>query len=441
MTVVPDEAVPWSGARGPGTGARVAYLVSHYPTLSHAFIEREVAALRDLGAEVQTWSVRPSRPQDQLSGNARAEAARTRTLLGRRPLEYLTAHVSAAIRAPGGWTRALRSAATAGPGGARSRLWQFFYLTEAAVLLADLRRAGLDHVHVHFANNGADVARLAVALAGTGPRARRLSWTFSMHGPTEFADPVGHDLADKLRSAAAVACISEFCREELLALVDPHERAVIRDRTALVRMGVDSDRYPPGGRARLGRRGPLHLLFVGRLVSEKGPELLVQAAAGLRGRGVDVQVSIVGEGPLGERLTADVARLGLGDHVHLLGARGQDDLPELYARADVFCLPSFAEGVPAVLMEAMSTELPVVTTRIAGIPELVQDRESGLLCEPGDVEGLEAAIVELAASPELRLRMGQRGRERVLQEFGTHRNAERLLVSWERAGAQVGSRA
>jgi colanic acid/amylovoran biosynthesis glycosyltransferase len=412
----------------------VAFLVSAYPALSHAFIEREVVALRAAGVQVETFTVRGPDADAALSAVSRAEAERTTALLGQPPAAYAGALLELVRTRPTALLRGLATAWTSGPRTARAKLWQHFYLVEAALLVQHLRRRGVRHVHVHFANNGADVARLAVALgravdgAGAGWR-----WTFSMHGPTEFTDPVGHDLAAKVRSADAVACISDYCRDELGALVGAGET----DHLGLVRMGVDVTRFAPAAERRAARApGPLRLLFVGRLVPEKGPSDLLAAVARLRAAGRDLDVVVVGNGPLREQLAAEVAAQGLQDVVRLLGPVGQDDLPAWYEWADVFCLPSYAEGVPVVLMEAMATQLPVVTTRIAGIPELVRDGDTGLLVEPGRPELVAAAVERLAAAPAERAELGRRARRRIVEEFQPAENAERLVALWRRTAAR-----
>jgi colanic acid/amylovoran biosynthesis glycosyltransferase len=394
-------------------GPRYALLVSEYPTVSHTFIEREVSAVRALGGEVSTFSVRPSSPAQALSEHARAELAGTTTLLGRPVGEYLRVHGWLALRNPRAWVSALLAAARRGPGTAKATLWQVFYFVEAGVLVAEMRRRRLRHVHVHFANNGADVARTAVDLASRTEAG--WSWSLAMHGPGEFEDVLAFDLAAKVRSAAFVACISDFCRSQLMRHVEPEHW----DKLHLVRMGVDASRYLGRADQRAARPpGALRVLFVGRLVPEKGPTVLVEAVRMLADDGRDVELVLVGAGDLGTALRAQVQRDGLQSRVVLAGAVGQDDLPELYAWADDFCLPSFAEGVPVVLMEAMATELPVVTTRIAGIPELVVDGEHGRLVTPGRSDELAAALLEVGAAGRDRTRRwGVNGRTAVQQGF------------------------
>lgn len=420
--------VPASGeGRGPEP-RRVAYLVSQYPKLSHAFIETEVRALRDLGMEVSTFTVRPAAPAELLSDRAREEARTTTALLGHGPWTLVRATGALVRRSPSALLTGMGLAGRSGPATARARLWQVFYLCEAIVLWWQMSRAGLRHVHVHFANNGADIARLTVALGAAvdGPDGG-WRWSLSMHGPTEFEDRTVFDLAAKLASASAVACISDFCRSQVMRLLPPADW----DKVGLVKMAVDASRYRPGHPVSgTGLPRPVHILTVGRLVPEKGAPVLVEAVARLRDAGIPARLTVVGDGPLAHELAAQVGVHGLGDVVELAGPIGQEALPELYRAADVFCLPSFAEGLPVVLMEAMASGRPVVTTAIAGVPELVVNRHTGLVVPAGRADLLADALAEIAADPVLGRRLGEAARTAVLAEHQPVHNARRLLTLW-----------
>jgi glycosyltransferase involved in cell wall biosynthesis len=174
------------------------------------------------------------------------------------------------------------------------------------------------------------------------------------------------------------------------------------------------------------------------LVPQKGLDILVEAVDGLARRGVDIRLMLVGSGPLEASLRLKVRHLDLEDRVRFEGAVGQDDIGRYYAEADLFCLPSFAEGVPVVLMEAMATGRPVVATRVAGIPELVDDGVSGLLVAPGSVEQLVRALERLASSSELRERMGLAGRQKVEQEFDARHCAEQAADVFKAMAAAAG---
>ena len=417
--------------RQPGSGAgprRVAYLVSQYPSPSHTFIEREIAAVRSHGIVVDLFSVRATPPDQLLSEVMRAEAAQT--VVVQDSGAVLGSVARTGLRHPLAMLRALRRAVHTGPAGARLRLWQVFYLAEATHLLHRMRQRGLRHVHVHFANNGADIARAAIMLARDVAPSQSWSWSFSMHGPTEFEDVERFDLAAKVASADAVACITDFARDQLIQL-SPRDTW---DKLHLVPMSVDVDRFTPVVRAR--RPGSaLRVLFVGRLVPEKGPSILLEALEDLRRRGTAVEARFAGDGPLRGTLEGEVRRRGLSSTVHLLGALGQDDVLDLYAWADVFCLPSFREGLPVVLMEAMATGLPVLTTPIAGIPELVDDGLTGLSVPPGRPDLLADALLALAGDPARRQSLGEHGRHAVVERHSTMLAGQRQAQFLETAAA------
>lgn len=400
----------------------VAYLVSQYPAPSNIFIEREVEGLRSVGAQVHTFSVRPTPPDLLLSPLMKEEAARTKILQeDRREVARAVARLSA--RRPGVAARVLAEALRTGERRLKNRTWQVFYLAEAAVLYEEMRRRGLRHLHVHFGNNAADIARLVVALgrAEDGDDSA-WRWSLTMHGPTEFEAVAHFDLAAKVRSATGVACISDFTRSQLMRLVEPE----VWPSLQVIRMSVDMDRWTPPPVAR-DHSGPLRVLSVGRLVPEKGAPVLLEALATLRRAGVATEAKLVGAGELESLLAQRIVLAGLDDTVELTGLMGQDELPALFHWADVFCLPSFQEGLPVVLLEAMATELPVVTTSVAGIPELVTDGVNGRLLPAGRADLISQALTELAADPRLRERLGCAGRQRIREEFSQITTARRQL--------------
>jgi glycosyltransferase involved in cell wall biosynthesis len=394
----------------------LAYLCSRYPAVSHTFVMREVAALRRRGVDVRTFSIRRADTGDLLSPQDRDAYDTTTSILPARWPHLVRAHLRALRTAPAAYAATLRRAVDLAPRGARGLLWQLFYFAEAIQLHRDCERQGIGHVHAHFANVGADVALLAAhygAAAGRGP----VSWSFTMHGPAEFYDVTAHRLPAKVQAAGFVACISDFCRSQLMGMV-PHDHW---DKLHVVHCGVDVDEFTP--RPQRAEDGTLHVLNVARLTEPKGHFVLLDAVARLRGEGLAVRVDIVGDGPVRRRLQERAHELGIADVVDLPGAVGQDRIRSYYERADVFCAPSFAEGVPVVLMEAMAMGLPVVATRVMGVPELVDDGVHGKLVAPGRPDLLADAIRSLAAAPEDRAAMGERGREKVTADFDVHGQA------------------
>lgn len=394
---------------------RLAYLTTGYPYVSHTFIADEVRALRDLGVEIDTFAIRQTDPEDVHTDRDREALRTTFALRPVRLVRMLRAHLAAIRRAR--YLPVLRRALAMWQGSPREGLWQFFYFVQAVLLWHEMDRRSISHVHAHFANVSSDVAMLATALGGEG-----WSWSLTMHGPTEFADVRHFRLAEKVADARFVACISDFCRSQLMAISDPREW----DKLHVVHCGIDTDSFSAGDDPRQDASGPLRVVCVGRLVAVKGQHVLLDAVELLGQRGVPVTLELVGDGPDGPDLRRRVRDGGLDDAVRFAGAVGHDMIGGHLASADVFCLASFAEGVPVVLMEAMGTGLPVVATRIMGIPELVEDDVTGLVVAPGRADLLADALERLGQDAALRARLGASGRERVAQEYELRGSARRL---------------
>jgi glycosyltransferase involved in cell wall biosynthesis len=311
------------------------------------------------------------------------------------------------------------------PGTPRGTLWQLFYFAEAVSLWDELRRRGIRHVHAHFADVASDVALLATDL-GNRADGGCWSWSLAVHGPAQLYGLRENRIRAKVADAAFVACVSDHLRSQLMLVADPaHWRSL-----HLVRTGVDTELFRPNGDA----AAPNRILTVARLVPGKGIDLLLDALARLERRGVPADAAIVGDGPDRRRLAARVQELGLDGRVRLLGPASQDRIRELYAGAAVFCLPSLSEGVPVVLMEAMAMGLPVVATRITGVPELVEEDRSGFLVPPGRPDLLADALERALRAPAAERRaMGEAGRARVEADFSPARSAERLLELFDYA--------
>ena len=412
-------------SRGAGSEPqRLAVVCSRYPAVSHAFVVREVQGLRRGGLEVHTFSVRRQRDEELLAAADREEHARTIALLPPRPLRYAAAHAHAAVTRPLRYLATLALTLKLSTGGARALLWRAFYFAEAVLLWDECRRREVRRLHAHFANVGSDVAMLAARLGGPDWR-----WSFTMHGCTELFDETPHRLADKLRDAELVVCNSDFTRAQLLKLVEREQWPKFH----VVRCGVDADAFaPPPSRA---GGGPVRVLSVGRLVPGKGHAVLLDALARLREQGIETTATLVGDGPQRGPLEALAAELRLD--VRFAGAVGQDELPAFYADAEVFCLPTFAEGLGVVLLEAMASGLPVVSTRVMGVPEAVEDGETGLLVAPGRPDLLAEALERLAEAPELRERMGHAGRRWVIDEFDLERQADTVAALLGAESARV----
>jgi colanic acid/amylovoran biosynthesis glycosyltransferase len=395
---------------------RIGYLTSGYPAVSHTFITREVEALRALGVDVRTFGIRRAPPETLLTEHDRRIADETFAVFPIDRRRLVRVHARALRSHPVRYLMTLRRALRLSPGGARATLWHLFYFVEAIYLWDELEAQEIRHVHAHFANVASAVAML-VAIYGQG-----MSWSFTMHGPTEFDDVTMYALAQKVRSSAFVACISDHCRAQLMKLVQPEYWSKLH----VVRCGLDLEDLSPPDVDCVSSAGPLQVLCVGRLVPDKGQLLLLEAMAELCRRGVAAALTLVGDGPDRDALAQAAQCLAISDSVTFRGSLEPNDVAALYRTTDVFCLPSFAEGLPVVLMEAMAHGLPVVTTRIAGISELVEDGVNGAVVPAGRVDRLADELARLAADPVLRARWGQAGSERVRREYDIRGSAQRL---------------
>ena len=387
---------------------KVAYLTSEYPRASDTFIQREVAALREIGHEVITCSIRSTGPEHLVGPEQLAEHATTFKVLeaAKRPWVLIRAHLRW-MKRPGRYLSALRLAWLTSQKGMRGRLYQLFYFAEAGLLAKHLEDQGAEHLHNHIAMSSCTVAMLVNALSG-------LPYSFTIHGPHIFFEPKQWRIDEKAARARFVACISDYCRSQLMCFSDEAHWP----RFHIVHCGIDPARYtePPAHEGK-------HLLFVGRLARVKGVPMLLDTLPRLIARHPDLRVTLIGDGPDRAALERRVAAENLTDFVSFFGYRSQDEVAAELAGADIFVLPSFAEGLPVVLMEAMAAQVPVVTTHIAGIPELVEDGKSGWLVPPGDADRLSEALEAALGDAETRRIMGRAGRARVVAEHDIRKEA------------------
>jgi glycosyltransferase involved in cell wall biosynthesis len=392
----------------------IGYLISEYPAVSHTFIQREIEGLRAHGVAVVTYSIREPLAESLRGAVERCEHEGTFYIFPRlkSPLALLSSHARSFIQAPGRYLSALRLALRTRSAGFKALIYQLAYFAEAGILAAQVRKDDVTHLHVHFANAGCTVGMLAAEMCGR-------PFSFTMHGPTEFFDVYRLALPEKLERAAFVACISHFCRSQLMLFSDKSHW----DKFHIIHCALDPDMYEnedPKDRH--------HVLFVGRMAGVKGVPLLLQSIADLRADLPALKAILVGDGPEQRELVVRAEGLGLQDVVRFTGYQTQQEVAEYMKAADVFVLASFAEGLPVVLMEALASATPVIATRIAGVGELVEDGVHGRLVAPGDQRGLTEALRELLEDDKARLAMGQAGPGKIRAEFDTKTEAGKLAA-------------
>jgi colanic acid/amylovoran biosynthesis glycosyltransferase len=399
---------------------KIAYLLNSYPMTSTTFIRREIEALVGEGVDVVRYAARPwaERLVDPLDVQ---EQGRTRYLLAGNLAGLLLAFGQELVVNPLGLIRASKTAwalwrrARAGFGRHAAYLLQAIYFKQQA------RREQVAHVHTHFATNATAIALLSHTLGGPG-------YSFTAHGPDEFdnTDRLGLDL--KMSGARFVVAISNFGRVQLVRA--SHWRHW--DKISIVHCGLALADFADGSAANPGNRT---LVNVARFNAQKGLLLLPAALALLKAELPGLKVVLIGDGEERGRLEAEIARHAVADMVELRGWQSNMEVRRALLEARALLLPSFAEGLPVVIMEAFALGRPVISTFIAGIPELV-DASCGWLVPAGDVQGLAGAIrAALGADAQRLAEMGAEARRRCVARHDVAVSARRLKALFERTGA------
>lgn len=390
----------------------IAYLINQYPKVSHSFIRREIAALESCGITVARFSIR-SCAQELVDADDIEELGKTQVVLDQRWINLLLWIGRVVVQRPLAFLMALGLAFKLGFRKEIGTLYHLAYLAEACVLLGWFEAANIDHVHAHFGTNSTTVAMLCRALGGP-------PYSFTAHGPDEFDRVRAISLAEKIRHAEFVVAISSFGKSQLYrwsALEDWPKIHVVRcglDHAYLAQKFVPIPKRP-------------HFVCVGRLSGQKGHLLLLEAVRQLLQQGHQFTVTLVGDGEMRSQIEQLVTTYNLQTCVSITGWASTDAVKAELLRAQVLVLPSFAEGLPVVLMEAFALGRPVITSSIAGIPELVETGVNGWLVVPGSVESLvEAMGTALTTAIPCLEAMGQAGLEKVAQQHSADREASSL---------------
>jgi colanic acid/amylovoran biosynthesis glycosyltransferase len=399
--------------RLPGTNVRLAYLCNLYPAVSHSFVRREIEGVEQAGHEVHRFSIRPAR--SDLKDEADLKEARlTEAVLGQGRSTLFAGAIAMMVARPLKSVSAFVTAYRLSSPGIASKIKHAAYWVEAAWLARRLTRLGVEHLHAHFGTNPAAVALLVREFGG--PR-----FSFTAHGPDEFDAPIALSLGQKIAAASFVAAISSYGRAQLMRWSAPKDW----EKIGIIRCGIDSafldaPATPPTAET-------TRFVCVARLSAQKGIPLLIAACERLRGNGERFTLTIIGDGEMRAEIEEDIRRRELEEIVSLAGVQTAAEIREQLLGARAFVLPSFAEGLPVVLMEALALSRPVIATAIAGVPELV-DEKCGWLIPAGSEKALVEAMIEALRSPPSELAAkGAAGRERALRLHDVSRNAAALV--------------
>lgn len=392
----------------------IAYLINQYPKVSHSFIRREIAGVEASGLRVERFSIR-SCSSELVDEEDKQELEKTRVILGIGIIGLIFALIRTGLTRPMRFVRAFSLMLQIGWHSERGVWRNFAYLAEACVLLRWFSELGIAHVHSHFGTNSTTVAMLCRTLGGP-------PYSFTVHGPEEFDKVQAIALTEKIERAAFVVAVSSFGKSQLYRWCERQHWSKIH----IVHCGVDElfltqTPVPVPDQPRL--------VCVGRLSEQKGHLLLIEAAGRLAAESLPFKLILVGDGPLRSEIETLMAQYGLQDCVEITGWASSREVQQQLLASRGLVLPSFAEGLPVVIMEALALSRPVISTYVAGIPELVEPNTCGWLVPPGSVESLtEAMRTALQAPVETLEQMGRAGVHRVSEQHDAAKEASKLAA-------------
>jgi colanic acid/amylovoran biosynthesis glycosyltransferase len=389
---------------------KIAYLINQYPKVSHSFIRREILALERQGFEIQRVALRGWK-ESLPDADDRDEQAKTSYVLREGAWGLVLPTLAVLLRSPLRLLSALRLALHMAGQSDHRAIYHVIYVAEACRILRWLNQSGAEHLHAHFGTNSAEVAMLTRVLGGP-------PYSFTVHGPDEFAKPMG--LEEKVARADFVVAVSSFGRSQLYLRC----RHADWRKVKVVHCGVEQSFYKSAASDVL---SATRIVCVGRLCEAKGQLLLIEAVARLVSKQVPLDVVLAGDGATRQEIEALIDRFGLAAKVRITGWISSSEVRNEILAARALVLPSFAEGLPVVIMEAMALKRPVLSTYIAGIPELIRPGVDGWLFPAGAVDELELAIQDcLATTDEDLRRMGNAAQQRVKERHSIDLEATKL---------------
>ena len=409
----PSAPIPAADADKP---LRLAYIMSRFPKLTETFVLDEILEHERQGHSVEVFPLWREEP-DLVHGDALPIVARahfTPTL----DMAILRDNLHCLLSKPGLYVSTLLCLVRANRRSLRYLAGALAVFPKACSFARRMRRLGIDHVHAHFASHPAAAAFVVGRFSG-------IPWSFTAHGSDLHREQ--SMLREKVEEAAFVVAISDYNRRFILDRVGQP----CAPKLVVIHCGIDPARH---GRARRRKAAeePFEIVCVGTLHEVKGQGFLLEACAALTDRGLRWRCHLIGDGPDRERLETRARELGIGERVIFHGGCERREVGRLLSQMDVCVAPSIPtrdgrrEGIPVVLMEAAAAALPLVGSRLSGIPELVIDGETGLLVEPGDVGGLVTALERIARDPRLADRLGTNAHALLESAFDLERNVARL---------------
>jgi len=403
---------------------KLTYFINQYPKVSHSFIRREILALERRGIKIQRIALR-GWDAELVDDDDLAERRKTQYVLKSGMFSLIVALIATFLSTPAAFFRTMLLAMRMGRRADRPLPYHFIFCAEACRILPWLKSFQSAHVHAHFGTNSAEVVMLAHALGGP-------PYSFTVHGPEEFDKPQFLGIGEKIRRAAFVVAISSYGRSQLFRWVEQTHWAKIK----VVHCGLEPAFHSVSNV--LLPTAP-RLVCVGRLCEQKGQLLLVEAAALLAAKGIHFELVLAGDGEMRGEIEALIEKYELAKQVSITGWISSQRVREEILVARGLVLPSFAEGLPVVIMEAMALRRPVLTTFVAGIPELVINGKNGWLFPAGDVDALAAAMEDMLARSVVELQqMGEAAYARVIERHSIDVEVSKLAKLFTHAHETVG---
>jgi glycosyltransferase involved in cell wall biosynthesis len=398
----------------------LTYVIGSYPGLTKTFIDREIQALRRWGVDLQVLAIRRPPAGTPLSQEQRELQRGVIYLLPVAWRALLLSHLYFLARHPRRFFATLVYLLTRPHPDIQTRAMTALHFSEGVYAAYLLRKRRFRELHAHFVDRAATVALVAGRLLGK-------PYSVSIHaGADIFVKPVL--LREKVLRARHVVTCTRYNKARVEAIVG----CDLSDKISHIHHGIELAKYDPAPAA---ANNPPLILSVGQLAPRKGFAQLLQACARLKNRGYDFTCEIVGEGPQRAELERLIAVLGLEQRVTLCGAQSHEEVIEKYRRATIFALACIEtadgdrDGFPNVLAEAMAMRVPVISTNISAIPELLEDGANGLLIESQDLDALTGAIARLLGDAALRGRLASAGRRTILDRFDVERNVQRFAAT------------
>lgn len=397
---------------------KILYLVNQYPKVSHTFIRREIQALEKQGAIVSRLAMRSDNP-DGMSEIDKTEYEKTHYVLKISPINLVLDLVKLVVSSPKNFFSTLKVMWKMYAASSQGLLKHLIYILESANVVKHCKQQNIEHIHAHFGTNPAEVAMYTSLLSG-------IPYSFTVHGPEEFDKPLTLNLKVKIHHASMVVAITHFCKSQLFRwskFEDWH-------KVKVVHCGLEDTFFNIEQIETTENNKQLRLLCIGRLCEQKGQLLLIEAFKNCLQRGLNAHLTLAGDGEMREIVESCIVEHELTDSITITGWVDSNTIKSLLSESDAMVLPSFAEGLPVAIMEAMATNVPVISTAIAGIPELIKDGETGLLMNAGSIEQLENVLLQFSKLSDEQLHRMKQTAFRAVKAAHHIDNEAKLLRSY-----------